>query len=75
MPQIAQSILRPFPGPVTDPGPEMWELIRALDQRVQLQVANIVLETQIVMARAHMEGLQKIQKALGGVKAPAVKPR
>jgi hypothetical protein len=42
----------------------MWEIIRGLDRRVQLQIANLVLETHIGIARVHMEGLQKIQKAL-----------
>ena len=55
-------------GPVTDPGPEMWELIRGLDRRVQLQVANIVLETHIGIAKVHVEGLTKIQKALSAAK-------
>jgi len=53
-------------------GPEMWGIVRELDQRVQLQVLNVVLETHIGMARLHIEGLQKIQKAVGG-KAPAAK--
>jgi hypothetical protein len=48
----------------------MWELIRGLDRRVQLQVANIVLETHIGIARVHIEGLQKVQKALGAIKSP-----
>ena len=70
MSQISQVSGRLPWGPVTDPGPEMWELIRGLDRRVQLQVANIVLETHIGIARVHIEGLQKVQKALGAIKSP-----
>ena len=70
MSQISQVSGRLPWGPVTDPGPEMWELIRGLDRRVQLQVANIVLDTHIGIARAHIEGLQKVKKALAAIKSP-----
>lgn len=80
MPSIPQSLGGNFPfgggggGPVTDMGPEMWGIVRELDQRVQLQVLNVVLETHIGMARLHIEGLQKIQKAMS-VKASTAKSR
>jgi hypothetical protein len=35
---------------------------------VQLQVANVVLQTQIAQTRAHLDGLTKIQKLVSGAK-------
>jgi hypothetical protein len=51
----------------------MWGIIRELDQRLQLQVVNVVLDTQIAIARAHVDGLQNLKKTLGGIKASASK--
>jgi hypothetical protein len=51
----------PFHG--GDPGPEIWRLIRELDQRRQIEVAGVVIRTQIAVAEARVAGL----KALGEV--------
>jgi hypothetical protein len=65
--------LKWWPWPPGDPAPEIWRIITDLDLRVQLQVVNAVLDTQIAVARAHMEGLQKIQKAIGARAATGAK--
>jgi hypothetical protein len=61
-------ILKFRPWPPGDPAPEIWSIIFELDRRVQLQVANIVLQTQIAQVRAHLDGLTKIQKLVGAAK-------
>jgi hypothetical protein len=61
-------ILQWRPWPPGDPGPEIWKIIFELDRRVQVQAVNIVLQTQIVQTRAHLDGLTKIQKLVTGAK-------
>ncbi len=61
-------LLRWRPWPPGDPGPEIWQIIFELDRRVQVQAANIVLQTQIAQVRAHLDGLTKIQKLISGAK-------
>jgi hypothetical protein len=62
-PDVSRAFPFPWrPWPPGDPGPEIWQIINELDQRVQLQVATAVMNTQIAMAKAHLEGLQSIQK-------------
>lgn len=61
-------LLRWRPWPPGDPAPEIWSIIFELDRRVQLQAANIVLQTQIAQTRAHLDGLTKIQKLVTGAK-------
>ena len=61
-------LLRWRPWPPGDPAPEIWSIIFELDRRVQLQAANIVLQTQIAQTRAHLDGLTKIQKLVSGAK-------
>ena len=56
------------PWPPGDPAPEIWRIIFELDRRVQLQVANVVLATQIAQVKAHLDGLTKIQKLVAGAK-------
>ena len=55
----------------TDPAPPFWVLISELDQRVQIQAVNILIDTQIAMAKVQLEGLQNFKKVAGGIKAPA----
>jgi len=58
----------------TDPAPPFWRLISELDRRAQLQAVNVLMDTQIAVAKAQLEGLQSFKKVLAGAKAPAVKP-
>ena len=62
------SALQFFPWPPGDPGPEIWRIIFELDQRVKVQVANVVLQTQIAQMKAQLDGLTKIQKLVTGGK-------
>jgi hypothetical protein len=57
------------PWPPGDPAPEIWSIIYELDRRVQVQVVEAVLNAQIGMARAHIEGLESIRKAISGASA------
>ncbi len=61
-------MLQWHPWPHADPAPEIWRIIFDLDRRVQVQVANAVLQTQIAQVRAHLDGLTKIQKLISGAK-------
>jgi len=54
------------PWPPGDPAPEIWRVILELDRKVQLRVVDAVLNTQIAMARAHVEGLESIRKVISG---------
>jgi hypothetical protein len=60
--------LSPFlhfrPWPPGDPAPEIWQIIFELDKRVQVQIAEIVLDTQIAVLKAHVKGMDGIKKAL-----------
>ena len=62
------SALQFFPWPPGDPAPEIWRLIFELDRRVQVQAVKAVLDTQIAIAQAHVQGLQQIQKVITGAK-------
>jgi hypothetical protein len=62
------SALQFFPWPPGDPAPEIWRLIFELDRRVQVQAVKVVLDTQIAVAQAHVQGLQQIQKVIAGAK-------
>jgi len=55
----------------TDPAPPFWVLISELDRRVQIQAVTILVDTQIAMAKAQLDGLQSFKKVVGGIKAPA----
>ena len=66
-PQLARA-LHWGPWPPGDPGPEIWRLIFELDRRVQVQVVGAVLDTQIAMAKAHINGLEQVRKVIGGIK-------
>lgn len=66
--QDLASILKFRPWPPGDPAPEIWQVIYELDRRVQVEVAKAVLDAQIAMAHAHVEGLAKVQKILGSAK-------
>ena len=72
MPPIPQrelsNALQFFPWPPGDPAPEIWRLIFELDRRVQVQAVKAVLDTQIAIAQAHVQGLQQIQKVITGAK-------
>ena len=61
-PQQLARALQWWPWPPGDPGPEIWRVILELDRRVQIQVVTTVLDTQISVAKAHVEGLQKIRE-------------
>jgi hypothetical protein len=54
------------PWPPGDPAPEIWRIILELDRKVQLRVVDVVLNAQIAMARAHVEGLEGIRKTIAG---------
>ena len=56
-----------------DPAPPFWVLISELDRRVQIQAVNILVDTQIAMAKVQLEGLQNFKKVVGGIKAPVGK--
>jgi hypothetical protein len=60
-----------WPWPPGDPAPEIWRLIQDLDRRVQLQVVDAVLDAQISMAKAHVEGLASIRKIVAGANRPS----
>ena len=62
------SALQFFPWPPGDPAPEIWRLIYELDRRVQVQAVKVVLDTQIAIGKAHIAGLQQIQKLVLGAK-------
>ncbi len=72
MPPTPQAELAPIlqwhPWPPGDPAPEIWRLIYELDRRVQVQVAQAVLEAQIGQLRAQVDGLTKVQKIITGAK-------
>jgi hypothetical protein len=61
-------LLRWRPWPPGDPAPEIWRIIFDLDQRVQIQVAEVVLDTQIAAARAHLEGMEGLKKVLASAR-------
>lgn len=68
-PQLAQA-LKWWPWPPGDPAPEIWRIILDLDRRIQVQVVDVVLETQIAVAKAHVEGLERIRDVVvSGAKA------
>ena len=50
------------PWPHGDPGPDIWRVLLELDQRVQLQVVGVVLDTHIAQAEAHVNGLREIRE-------------
>jgi hypothetical protein len=55
-----------WPWPPGDPAPEIWRIIFELDRRVQLQVVETVIDTQIAVAQAHVKGLQGLKKVFAG---------
>ena len=54
------------PWPPGDPAPEIWRIIYELDRKVQVRVVDAVLNTQIAIGRAHLEGLENIRKIVAG---------
>ena len=54
------------PWPPGDPAPEIWRIIYELDRKVQIKVIDTVLQTQIAIGRAHLEGLENIRKIVAG---------
>jgi hypothetical protein len=52
------------PWPPGDPAPEIWRIIFELDKRVQIQAAELVLDTQIAVLQAHVKGLTGLKKVL-----------
>lgn len=52
------------PWPPGDPAPEIWRIIFELDRRIQIQVAELVLDTQIAVLQANVKGLQGMKKVL-----------
>lgn len=48
-----------------DPGPEIFRLIEGLAERERLQVAQVIIDSQIAINTARSEGLAKIGKILG----------
>ena len=50
---------------VADPPPEIFRIIRELDVKVQRDVAAVVLRTQVAMAQARIDGLNKIAEIIG----------
>jgi hypothetical protein len=61
-------LLRFRPFPPGDPGPEIWRIIQEFDLNRQIQFAGIVLNTQIAMAEAHLDGMRRIADAMNAVK-------
>ena len=64
-PELSRA-LQWWPWPPGDPAPEIWRVIFELDRRVQVQVIDAVLNTQIAIAKAHVGGLEQIRKIVGG---------
>ena len=58
------------PWPPGDPAPEIFQVIRDLDRRIQLQVVDAILDAQISIAKAHIEGLASIRKIVAGANRP-----
>lgn len=69
------SALRIDPSWFTDPAPPFWRLLEGLDRRVQLEAVNVLLDTQIAVAKAQLDGFQKFKKVIAGAKAPAARSR
>jgi hypothetical protein len=69
MPAPQPELSRAFqwhPWPPGDPAPEIWRIIQELDRKVQLRVVDAVLNTQIAISRAHVEGLESVRKIIAG---------
>ena len=66
-PELSGS-LQWWPWPPGDPAPEIWRIIYELDRRVQVQVVDAVLNTNIAVARAQVEGLENIRKVIAGAR-------
>ena len=66
-PQLS-ALLKWRPWPPGDPAPEIWSIILDLDRRFQLEVVDAVLSTQIAMARAYVDGLERISKVVAGAR-------
>jgi hypothetical protein len=66
--QDLSQILRWHPWNGGDPAPEIYQIILELERSVQLQVAGAILQTQINVGEAHLEGLKQIQGIIGKAK-------
>ncbi|MFP5363015.1 MAG: hypothetical protein ACLGI5_09830 [Thermoleophilia bacterium] len=73
MPQIPRpvqqvpSTLAFNPDWVSDPGPEIWQIVRNLDPRQQTIFAGKVLDARIGVQQAQLDALRKVQSALDEV--------
>lgn len=67
------SSMRIDPSWFTDPPPIWLRIIAELDARTQLQVANVLVDTQIAVAKAQLQGLQSVKKITASAKIPAAK--
>jgi hypothetical protein len=63
--QDLASIFRWRPWPPGDPAPEIWQIIQELDRAHQIRAVNVILDTQIAVAQAHMKGLQGLKEVVG----------
>jgi hypothetical protein len=58
-------LLRWRPFPPGDPGPEIYEILReVLDRRQILEVANVLIEAEISIGEARLEGARQLQKVV-----------
>ncbi|MFL5969807.1 MAG: hypothetical protein ACJ74L_09430 [Gaiellaceae bacterium] len=62
--QDLSPLLQWRPWPPGDPAPEIWRIIFELDRRVQIQVVERVLDTQVAVLQAHVKGLQGLKQVL-----------
>jgi hypothetical protein len=61
----AQHLRFPFwPWPPGDPGPEIWEIIQELDAERRLQVARVLIETEIAVSEARVAGLKQLGEVM-----------
>jgi hypothetical protein len=73
MPQITRpvqqlpSALAFNPDWVSDPGPEIWQIVRGLDPKQQTLFASKVLDARIAVQQAQLEGLKQVQAALNEI--------
>jgi hypothetical protein len=66
---MAQSALERFPFrpfPPGDPAPEIYEILRDLDIKLQVQAVGVMLRTEMAMTKARLEGLLLLEKIFAG---------
>jgi hypothetical protein len=62
--QDLSPLLQWRPWPPGDPAPEIWRIIFELDRKIQIEVVERVLDTQVAVLQAHVKGLQGLKQVL-----------